>query len=735
MEMARFRSLLFVITYLLLISHTLFAQLPTNDLSGKAATQAEKYLTLIEEHARQDDKVKMAEQYNKLGFLYWENEAFLKAVESFQKSIELNEDIGNKNAVKNLSTNIGMIYYDHSEFQKSLNHFSRSYEINEAMGKRRDMIYDLINMGMAAQGMDDFSESNRMLQDALTLAQEYSDVSAMKNCYSLLAENHESMGNSEKSIEYYNTYLSLQKAITKEQIEKVEEEAEVAKKQKEEKEKQLEETFDTLSTLKEATHMQKGQIDSLHKETRIQELALKKLEAERKFNRLITISLFGGILFVLVILVLIMVQYRNKRKANDTLRKQNDEIETQKEEIELQRDIAHSQNKKITDSIFYAQRIQSAVLPPSQDFSDVLDDHFIFFRPRNIVSGDFYWMSKKEDIVVLAAADCTGHGVPGAFMSMLGVAFLNEIVNKMAINKHISSLQADEVLNQLRQQVISSLHQAEDNSLAKDGMDISLVIIDFEHRKLQFAGAYNSMYLVRDGELQQIKADRMPVSIHRKADVPFTNQEIKLQDGDRFYLLSDGYIDQFGGEKGMKFLSRRFKEMLLEIHEQPMDKQKEFISQRFDNWKGHEEQVDDVLVIGFKYSQKQKIKRPAERDWSDKRILIAEDTDVNYVLLVEALRKTGVQVFRAKNGKEAVEICSQNEFDLILMDINMPVMNGLEATKQIREFRKDVAIVAQTAQVDESDSEECLKAGCDDFISKPVDLKSFLNKVEKNLFK
>ncbi|NJK86310.1 MAG: SpoIIE family protein phosphatase [Bacteroidales bacterium] len=194
---------------------------------------------------------------------------------------------------------------------------------------------------------------------------------------------------------------------------------------------------------------------------------------------------------------------------------------------------------------------------------------FILYKPRDIVSGDFYWVTKKENTLILAAADCTGHGVPGAFMSMLGIAFLNEIVNKIAINKHISSLQANEILQELRAQVINSLHQTGDRAEQKDGMDIALCIIDYEDKKIQFAGAHNSLIIIRNGEIMQYQGDRMPVSYHKNKDLPFTQHTIELQNGDVFYIFSDGYVDQFGGQEGMKFMQANFKNLLLEIYKEP----------------------------------------------------------------------------------------------------------------------------------------------------------------------
>jgi serine phosphatase RsbU (regulator of sigma subunit) len=288
-------------------------------------------------------------------------------------------------------------------------------------------------------------------------------------------------------------------------------------------------------------------------------------------------------------------------EANEELRAKQTQILAQKDEIQKQRDLAEEQRdqiskqkQEITDSIIYAERIQSAVLPPREYCKSILPEHFILFKPRDIVSGDFYWMTEKNDKIIVVAADCTGHGVPAAFMSMLGVSFFNEIVNTM------SNLQANRILNRMRNYVKKTLYQRGEDDEAKDGMDLALCIIDKKKKKLQYAGAYNSLYYIRDGELHQIKADRMPIGVHVVEKDSFTNHQIDLEPDDIFYIFSDGYVDQFGGKLGSKFKSKPFKRLLMKIHEEPIEEQKEILESELDDWKGDYSQVDDIIVIGFK---------------------------------------------------------------------------------------------------------------------------------------
>jgi serine phosphatase RsbU (regulator of sigma subunit) len=283
-----------------------------------------------------------------------------------------------------------------------------------------------------------------------------------------------------------------------------------------------------------------------------------------------------------------------KIRLEQIVKERTEEVVKQKDEILLQRDEIAEKNKSITDSIEYAKRIQTAVLPSKEFEEEVLPEHFILFRPRDIVSGDFYWFTKKDNLLIITAADCTGHGVPGAFMSMLGVSFLNEIVNKHDI-RH-----ASEILNHLRSDVKKTLSQTGKEGEAKDGMDIALVIVDLENMKMQYAGAYNPMYMYRNNELMEFKGDRNPIGIYVKEKDSFTNNEIDLQKGDVFYIFSDGYEDQFGGENGDKFKSKNFKIFLQEIHQKPMSEQRELLNTNIENWRGKWEQVDDIIVLGVR---------------------------------------------------------------------------------------------------------------------------------------
>lgn len=280
-------------------------------------------------------------------------------------------------------------------------------------------------------------------------------------------------------------------------------------------------------------------------------------------------------------------------EKNEELLQQQQEILAQSEVLEDANRIISNKNKNIVDSINYASNIQEALLPPKTQINTVFPENFILFRPRDIVSGDFFWFRNINDSIIYLVADCTGHGVPGAFMSMLGIAFLNEIVRRSDITS------SNQVLDVLRDRVKQALGQKGDFSENQDGMDIGIVVINKITKKLQFSGAYRALLLFREKELQTIKGDRMPIGIYRK-EVPFTKTEIQLQNNDSFYLFTDGYPDQFNKTDRSKFSMLRFKKLLTEIQDKTMNNQKSFLNQTLEDWKGASKQLDDILVVGFK---------------------------------------------------------------------------------------------------------------------------------------
>lgn len=303
----------------------------------------------------------------------------------------------------------------------------------------------------------------------------------------------------------------------------------------------------------------------------------------------------GGIYFV--------IRYRtyklmhDKQQLEKVVRERTLEVVAQKEEIEKNRDEIARNVKNITDSIRYAKRIQRAIFPTDSDIKKLLPASFVFFRSKGIVSGDFYWVEKKEDKVLFAAVDCTGHGVPGAFMSLVANNLLNQ-----AINEH-GYTRPGFILDEVNSGLTATLHQSYEESNVKDGMDIALCSIDYENKILEYAGAYNPLLIVRNGELIEIKADKFPIGVFLGESLKkFTNHQIQLEKGDMIYVFSDGYADQFGGEKNKKFKKREFKKLLVDISRMSPEEQYKKLENTLEKWQGNNEQVDDIVVIGVKIS-------------------------------------------------------------------------------------------------------------------------------------
>ncbi len=301
-------------------------------------------------------------------------------------------------------------------------------------------------------------------------------------------------------------------------------------------------------------------------------------------------------------------------ERTEKILKQKEEIEAQKEEIKAQRDdlaIKHQiieeqkhtfeqHNMEILDSIRYSKYIQDALLPDKQSLKKNFDDYFVFYKPKDIIGGDFYWhyriKNKHYDLTLLAVADCTGHGVPGALMSMLGIAFLNEIVERKSVKN--TAL----VLDALRKNVIEHLKQDQETYSSNDGMDIALVAIDHKKKVLQYAGANRPVYHIRDKTLTVLRGDNMPIGKCIFCTGAFINNQIPLKKNDAIYLFSDGFIHQFGGKSKIKYNNKRFRELLLEVHDKPFREQGKIIEKTFYDWKGDNVQIDDVLVFGFGYN-------------------------------------------------------------------------------------------------------------------------------------
>lgn len=551
---------------LLLFHMACFSQISEQELLDK-----------IQKYTAENNPQKAAESLNKLAFYYWETGKYEKAIHQFEQSVAFNKNTGNNNAVKAIYSNIGMIYSDMGQPESSLVFFRKSLLISREQNKKPDIGTNLINIAVALKHLNRNEEALKNAQEALTIVTELNNRKLMRSCFGLLAEIHEELGNSQKSMEYFSMYASFEKQI---QQEKVEQEKKQAKqqvdkisKEKKQTEQKLEVTKDSLKKAEEINEKNRIKME-------LQELTIKQKEAEIKNKRLLS-ALFISIAAVFAILALFVLRsYRQKKRHNKELQQRNEEI--------------REKNRKIGQSINYAKNIQGALLPEENQLASMFPESFVLFSPRDVVSGDFYWFNQVQNKKVVAAVDCTGHGVPGAFMSMLGMSFLQEIV----LDRNI--LEPVEILEQMHVMVKQALKQ--ENTGNSDGMDMAIIVYDEKTKELSFAGAVNPLVYMQDDEMHVLKGDFFGIGGQMKGNErKFSQTKITLDKPTTLYLFSDGFADQFGGEKGRKYFLKNFKALLFNIHKLPMNQQLEKLSAEFDEWKGDAYQrVDDVLVIGLR---------------------------------------------------------------------------------------------------------------------------------------
>mgnify|MGYP006287347963 CR=1 FL=1 len=525
-----------------------------------------------------------------------------KSIEYAEKALKTARKENNRKEEARLLNYLGNIYYKIKDYKKSAKTYEDEFKIWEELNNKKRMVNSAFNIAVSYKKNGNPRKAARHYEQSLEIAKKINDQEKVLYNYDALAEINAEIGRHEEAYTYYRKYMELSFTYYKmrkhRQISIMEEQFEQEKEQKEkvikEKEKKLEKAKKKEDALIKTTKRKDKTIIKQGKEITLLQL---KEQKRQKF----IILLIGITMLILLLTFFLYSRYRTKKKHNSVLElrnveisQQKEEIEAQRDEIQKQRDIATEQRQEILDSIHYASRIQSAILPLKIFMGEVLREYFILFKPRDVVSGDFYWITKKDNRIYIAAADCTGHGVPGAFMSMLGIASLKEIINK-GLGYH-----AHEILNHLRENIIRALHQTGKSGEAQDGMDMSLCILDQDTRKMEFSGANNPVYIFRNKEIKEIKGNKMPIGIHPSKEDSFTLFEEQMNPGETFYLFSDGYADQFGGPKGKKFKYKTFKNLLMDIYEKPMDDQKEILDKTIEEWRRGFEQIDDILVIGVK---------------------------------------------------------------------------------------------------------------------------------------
>jgi serine phosphatase RsbU (regulator of sigma subunit)/Tfp pilus assembly protein PilF len=477
-----------------------------------------------------------------------------KALEYYEKALEAFTKKGHKIHIAPTLGNIGGLYYYKKDYPKALDYLSRALKMEEELGNKEGMGRHMCNIGAVYISTGNYSEAEKYNKNALAIALETGSPDDMKEAHKNLANLYTKTNKWQLAYQHHEKYTALKDSLF------------TMEKNKDATKREMTYEFEKKEAVAKAEQEKKD------------ELTQKEIQ-RHTFQRN---AFIGGFLLMMALAVVIFRSYRNKRKAHQI-------IAAQKQEVEHQRELVMEKNKEITDSIHYALRIQNALLATEDSLRENLRDYFVLFKPKDIVSGDFYWAVEHKRRFYLAICDSTGHGVPGAFMSLLNMGFLSEAVKEKDI------VSPNEILDYVRRRLVETVSKGEQ----KDGMDGILLCLDHENGTLTYAAAHNSPVIITGRGLDVLKADKMPVGNSERYD-PFELFTLPVSKGDSIYLFTDGYADQFGGPRGKKFKYKQLEELLLTNSVLPVEQQKDLLLHKFNEWKGLLEQVDDVCVVGFR---------------------------------------------------------------------------------------------------------------------------------------
>ena len=532
---------------------------------GKAIEYYSQSLKIKEEIG---DKKGIAASLNNIGIIYKEQGESAKAIEYYTQSLKIREEIGDKKGIASSLNNIGVIFNDQGESAKAKDYYAQSLKIYEEIGNKQGIALSLNNIGNIYYDQGETASAFEYSHSSLTIAQEIGAALQIKSAASSLWEINKKLGRYKESLAMYELFIATRDSMDSEANQK----AVIQQKYKYAYEKQA--AADSITNA-EADKVKDALLTAEKAENKQHQLeaTAQKQQAYFLYGGLGLALLFGGFIF-------------NRFRVTS---KQKGIIEQQKGKVDEAFDALEEKNREIMDSINYAKRIQSAILPPAKIVKEYLQDSFILYKPKDIVAGDFYWMEHRDGKVLFAAADCTGHGVPGALVSVVCNNGLNRSVREHGFTD------PGQILDKTREIVIEEFGKSEEE--VNDGMDIALCSL--QGNKLQYAGAHNPLWIIRKGEVLETKANKQPIGNFDK-QLPYTTHTFELEKGDALYIFSDGYVDQFGGEKEKKFKAKAFKKLLLSLQDKTMEEQKIVIDETFETWKGNLEQIDDVCVIGVR---------------------------------------------------------------------------------------------------------------------------------------
>ncbi|HSH67057.1 MAG TPA: tetratricopeptide repeat protein [Bacteroidia bacterium] len=572
---------------------------------GKYAKGMESYFKGLSIEEKSENQIYIHWFFSNIGNLYYDQKNYPKAMEYSYKAIKAEQKAGDKQALLNTYSNLGQIYSSIEKNDSALHYYNlalklseetndgfgiatglvnmailytkmkrydkakeysmKSYKITKQKGFTDLYIYTLTNLGNINKAFGNYTEAEKYFKEAAENAKKMRSTILMKESFLLLASLYDEQKEYEKAYTYFKLYSETKDSLLNQENSKL----------------------ITEMNTKYTTEKKEKEIELLKKNEEIQKLELVKRKNELDNQRTISISAFAGFLLLMIVALLMYSRYRLKKKANTELQQAFNLIEEKNTLIE-------KSNLMITDSIVYAKRIQDAILPAKEELSKMLsNDFFIFYKPTQIVSGDFYWCSSQNNKIIFVVADCTGHGVPGAFMSMIGNTLLNEIVNEQKITS------TKEIAELLDKKIIHALHQHSDSD-QYDGMDISICCIDKLHKEISFTGAHHSMYVCNE-QVEKIKGDPFSIGGAQQQNMKlYSSRKIKYKENQKLYFLTDGYCDQSGGPDNKRFGSVKFEKILQEIQTLSMNEQKKLLENNFNEWKKNISQRDDVLVVGIK---------------------------------------------------------------------------------------------------------------------------------------
>lgn len=496
-----------------------------------------------------DDDRTEADIYNNLGSVCGAQAKYEEAKRYFEKAVAINRKNNDYISISYGYNNIASVFDAQGKTREALPYFKEALDLKLKYGDNVDKADAYRNLGECYNNLSDYRQAIDCFKKALPLTDTSVYNNKLTSLYNSLAGGYEQNNDHKEASRYYK----LAKELSEKQFRR-----------------ELAEHIEQSDRLTEFTKSHLS--DSLSQAVRI---AGQQQEIRR--SSMIRYFLFSIIALVAIFFILLYKRYRVS--------------ESQKKEIHRQKELVEEKQKEIVDSITYTKRLQDAILPPAKMVQQLLPESFIYYRPKDIVAGDFYWLEQKDGLLFIAAADCTGHGVPGAMVSMVCSNALNSAVNEFGLRDTAA------ILNKAREIILDTFSKSE--SEVKDGMDISVCALNRLTLQLNWSGANNPLWYMSEGTFYEAAPDKQSVGKNEQHK-DFTSHTIQLKKGDVVYLFTDGYADQFGGEKGKKFKYKALKELLLSVHAKPMDLQKETIERTFTDWKGKLEQVDDVCIIGFR---------------------------------------------------------------------------------------------------------------------------------------